>query len=47
LKPALVVAMTGIAPEEAESLLLAHGGQVRSVIRSLVLLDRTIERPRP
>ena len=32
LKRALVVAMTGVEPEEAEALLQAHGGQVRLVI---------------
>ena len=35
LKRALVVAMTGVEPEEAESLLQTHGGQVRLVLKSL------------
>jgi len=34
LKPALVVAMAGIEPELAESLLGAHGGQVRAAVEA-------------
>ena len=36
LKPALVVAMAGVEPEEAEALLQAHGGQVRLVIGHVI-----------
>jgi N-acetylmuramic acid 6-phosphate etherase len=36
LKPALVVAMAGVGPDEAEALLQAHGGQVRAAVEAAV-----------
>jgi N-acetylmuramic acid 6-phosphate etherase len=37
LKPALVVALASVEPDAARSLLDAHGGQVRLVLKSLSL----------
>jgi N-acetylmuramic acid 6-phosphate etherase len=34
LKRALVVALAGVSPDEADALLLAHGGQVRAAVRA-------------
>jgi N-acetylmuramic acid 6-phosphate etherase len=36
LKPALVVAMAGVEPDVARSLLEAHGGQVRAAVVAVV-----------
>lgn len=36
LKPALVVAMAGVSPDAARSLLEAHGGQVRAAVAAAV-----------
>jgi N-acetylmuramic acid 6-phosphate etherase len=37
LKRALVVALAGVEPDAAQPLLDAHGGQVRLVLKSLVI----------
>lgn len=39
LKPALVVALAGVSPEDARALLEAHGGQVRSAVKARTGVD--------